>query len=316
MGLRSSVLRHARLLSASLGGNALRLGERGEAVSRLQLALVALGQPLPITTGKQSKIPDGHFGTETLNAVREVQRQARLTVDGVVGPLTLAHLDANLPTPAQRPPCCSNGDRISQARADSPSFGANFRAAFAGGVSLGGITLPTGLRFLTAAQETVARGVFDSSLDYTRILLSDATGAGGRPFTIAVPVAAGIHMVVINAGSFTPSRNLLIHELVHAWQSQHSINPKQFMVNSLASQAIADELLSRFGADASAYYYRPGKSFGLYGAEQTACQVEAGVAAAVAFVRSLPPHVPHPLNDLGLAVPHWEVRGPGVVTRC
>ncbi|HYO96382.1 MAG TPA: peptidoglycan-binding domain-containing protein [Polyangiaceae bacterium] len=316
MPLRSLVLKHARLSAASLGGNALRFGEQGEAVSRLQLALIALGQALPLSTRKQSKLPDGQFGPETLAAVKALQRQAGLTVDGVVGPLTLRHLDASLPTQAQRAACCSNGDRLSQARSSSPTFGANFRAAFAGSASIGGITLPSGVRFLTSAQESAARSVFGSSLDFTRILLSDATGAGGRPFTVAVPIVASVHVVVINAGTFTPSRGLLIHELAHAWQSQHSLNPTQFMVNSIASQAIADELLSRFGADASAYYYRPGKSFALYGAEQTACQVEGGVSAAVAFVRSLPPHLPHPLNDLGLAVPHWEVNGPGVVTRC
>jgi hypothetical protein len=87
------------------------------------------------------------------------------------------------------------------------------------------------------------------------------------------------------------------------------------MVNSAASQGIADELLSRFGVDASAYYYRPGKSFRSYGAEQIACQVEGGVTTIVGGLAA-PPHVPYGPNDISLAVPRWEVRGPGVVTSC
>jgi hypothetical protein len=85
--------------------------------------------------------------------------------------------------------------------------------------------------------------------------------------------------------------------------------------NSVASQALA-ESLSALGADASAYYYKPGLNFARYGAEQIACQVEKGVPAILAVVRSVPPMIPHPLNELSLAVPHWEVRGPGVETTC
>jgi hypothetical protein len=43
------------------------------------------------------------------------------------------------------------------------------------------------------------------------------------------------------------------------------------MINSAASRR-RETTLSRFGVDASAYHYRPGKSFRAYGAEQIACQ--------------------------------------------
>jgi hypothetical protein len=76
------------------------------------------------------------------------------------------------------------------------------------------------------------------------------------------------------------------------------------------------EVLATFGADASAYYYKPGKRFGAYGAEQIACQAESGVVAVTGALRSIPMNVPYPPNDLGLALPHWEVSGPGVVTTC
>jgi hypothetical protein len=66
------------------------------------------------------------------------------------------------------------------------------------------------------------------------------------------------------------------------------------------------------GADASAYYFRPGRSFSRYGAEQIACQVEKGYSAIVSSVRSVPAFVTHPGNNIGLELPHWEVMGPGI----
>ena len=62
----------------------------------------------------------------------------------------------------------------------------------------GGITLPTGLRFLTTVQIAEAKKVFGISLDFSHILLSDATGASSRPFTVHVEVLPGLAFVVIN----------------------------------------------------------------------------------------------------------------------
>src|SRR5436190_13861358 len=44
-----------------------------------------------------------------------------------------------------------------------------------------GISLPTGLRFLDSTEETMATGVYGSSLDFSHILLSNGVGGGGRP---------------------------------------------------------------------------------------------------------------------------------------
>jgi len=60
---------------------------------------------------------------------------------------------------------------------------------------------------------------------------------------------------------------LLIHEVTHAWQSQHGNSGIECMVNSMASQT-----LSANGV--CAYIYQPGKPFGGYGAEQIASMVE------------------------------------------
>ncbi|HEY8945820.1 MAG TPA: peptidoglycan-binding domain-containing protein, partial [Polyangiaceae bacterium] len=205
MGLRSELLRHETLQRAASGAGSMREGARGDGVVRLQLALITLGQPLPVSTGQQTRIPDGEFGQETGGAVRAFQKAERLTVDGIVGPKTLARMDERLPLPERKRGCCSNGHATNGTKALSLLAGANFRPLIAS-ASLAGITLPSGLRFLDSTQEATARAVFGGSLDFTRIVLSDATGLGARPFTVAVPLL-GVHFVVINAGTFAPSRN-------------------------------------------------------------------------------------------------------------
>lgn len=63
----------------------IKRGSRGESVERVQRALMAAGIEVAI---------DGDFGRNTETGVREFQRRNALTVDGVVGPDTLAALDA------------------------------------------------------------------------------------------------------------------------------------------------------------------------------------------------------------------------------
>lgn len=71
----------------------LRYGDRGERVLRLQQRLSDLGYWL----GK----PDGHFGGLTQQAVFALQKAAGITRDGIVGPRTMAALDAGI-RPASR----------------------------------------------------------------------------------------------------------------------------------------------------------------------------------------------------------------------
>jgi putative chitinase len=61
----------------------VRTGSRGADVSALQTALVAKGHPMAV---------DGVFGPGTEAAVRQFQRDQRLSADGVVGPATWAAL--------------------------------------------------------------------------------------------------------------------------------------------------------------------------------------------------------------------------------
>lgn len=65
----------------------LRKGDRGDAVRRMQELLLAWNpQALPVYG------TDGEFGSETRDWVKKFQQEERIEVDGVVGPITWAHL--------------------------------------------------------------------------------------------------------------------------------------------------------------------------------------------------------------------------------
>ncbi len=169
-----------------------------------------------------------------------------------------------------------------------------------------GISLPSGARFLTTGERATASGVYGASIDFTSVIITDATGGGGRPFTTVLPLG----LIAMNMGSAAPppvSTGLLIHELAHVWQSQHHANSTAFMGNSLASQAGAA------AAGGSAYCYVTGKWFGEYAAEQVAQQAERGVGTIRSHMRAVSPGSTDPANVVGLTIPRWETRGaPGV----
>ena len=68
----------------TLPTQALKPGDSGLQVKRLQQALAALGYK----SGKA----DGRFGPATKSALEKFQKAKKLTVDGVLGPKTLAAL--------------------------------------------------------------------------------------------------------------------------------------------------------------------------------------------------------------------------------
>lgn len=69
----------------------LRKGSKGQAVKDLQNMLIKHGYSLPRYGA------DGDFGSETDAAVRAYQRDHKLEVDGIVGPLTWASLEQTKP---------------------------------------------------------------------------------------------------------------------------------------------------------------------------------------------------------------------------
>ncbi|HHX67282.1 MAG TPA: peptidoglycan-binding protein [Gallicola sp.] len=70
--------------------NMLKMGDRGEDVRKLQLALMFLGFDLR-TYGA-----DGIYGSETESAVRSFQKKHTLVVDGIAGPETLGKINSEL----------------------------------------------------------------------------------------------------------------------------------------------------------------------------------------------------------------------------
>lgn len=83
-------------LAYSLGDRVLVYGSRGQDVAQLQTLLTEAGY--------NPGTPDGVFGRQTLGAVKQFQWDSGLTVDGVVGPRTIAALQAAVQPPAPPPP--------------------------------------------------------------------------------------------------------------------------------------------------------------------------------------------------------------------
>ena len=186
------------------------------------------------------------------------------------------------------------------------------------------VRLPTRARCLDAGEIAAATAVYGASLAFENIRITDGLGGDGRPFTFVHPTGPR-WIVFLNLGPRTfdnpnGSIRVLIHELAHAWQSQHHSNPLQFMLNCAQSQmeAAAATIVSaansnrwlRIGSglggvnapnlnlgDADAYAYVPGGFLGDYAGEQIAQHVEnsldgAGLsAAAVAGAAVIRTHV-------------------------
>lgn len=72
-------------------------GARGHGVHLIQFALIDLGFAMPRSTGGRSMSPDGIYGSETAEKVREFQRSPLggppVIDDGIVGANTMAKLD-------------------------------------------------------------------------------------------------------------------------------------------------------------------------------------------------------------------------------
>jgi peptidoglycan hydrolase-like protein with peptidoglycan-binding domain len=79
-------------------------------VKLLQIALIALGNPMPVSTAFGTAAPDGVFGNETTGAVKAFQRQSGIADDGIVGPMTMGRLDFALS--AGRDPLQSAADAV------------------------------------------------------------------------------------------------------------------------------------------------------------------------------------------------------------
>lgn len=125
-------------------------------------------------------------------------------------------------------------------------------------------------RFLGEREKAIAYKVFEGSIPYSRVLVSDGLGYNGRAYTMPE-----ISTYVLNVGDgyygmSSPNRlddqALLIHELVHVWQGEHSRWRGTFFVKSGWVQIRTDD----------AYKYDPVrlKDWDSYNPEQQAQIVE------------------------------------------
>ncbi len=105
--LSGRLAQNRRLAWALQGGPAVRRGETGDAVRRVQEGLVADGLTMPHSFTKSGEM-DGIFGAETVAKTMQFQARHDLLVDGIVGRQTLTKLgQLPAPKPGLRPVCVS-----------------------------------------------------------------------------------------------------------------------------------------------------------------------------------------------------------------
>jgi hypothetical protein len=286
---------------------------------------------------------DGIFGAKTQARVMEFQSKNGLKADGIAGPLTMAKLSNSQPVqPRGKVPC---GNTIPGVASQIQLIAAQFAAEFAGvragnqrfGITGGipGIGFPNILPSFKppdTQQATFITDVFGSSIDLTRVFISDKKGPTGRPFTAFIGDPTGLGFAagfcVMNCGDEGHLQSTIVHEATHVWQSQHASNPAKYIENCLGSQALAVQLNVAEGAllqtrfpgedfpgffPNDAYAFVPGKPrFGDYAGEQIAFQVEKGITAIRNHVKSASPGV-NAENDRSLATKRvQDVRLPNV----
>jgi len=98
-----------RLQSAASNNPPMKMGESGEAVRVLQLALLSLDFPMSVSTKNYASLPDGIYGQETYQAVKAFQARYGLPQDGIVGRDTLGKLDGLFSSSAN-PDCQACGN--------------------------------------------------------------------------------------------------------------------------------------------------------------------------------------------------------------
>jgi hypothetical protein len=309
----------------------LRIGYSGPDVAELQQLLNRRPPTsLPLLA------MDGQFGPKTLARVTEFQRNNGLTVDGVVGPETWGRLSAGTGLGLESPPkleppggWCGTGlpgnDGLALLYQQACLKASSSASSQAGGI---GDLIAGAVRPLSAAQRATASSVYGNSIDYSNVVIANAKGAQNRACALTSAGLTGpIHILML--GTFTPDRELLIHELAHVWQSQHHWAFGMYQLTAGLSMARAwaknkDEVANDPGIAShpgypasypfSAYAYLPGLAFGEYGPDQIAEQAERGVKSIVAHMRGVAPHVTDPANVQGLAVARvTDRRVPGVV---
>jgi hypothetical protein len=130
------------------------------------------------------------------------------------------------------------------------------RGFASGGIS--GFTKPSppyAERFLTDAEKDLARRVFEETLPYGEIYLSNALGLERRAYTIPHPLHFGSYVIHIGPAAFPDATDsaavmlgqtvdaVFIHELTHVWQGVNRRHAFDYVFDSVYNQI-------RFGSEA------------------------------------------------------------------
>lgn len=123
------------------------------------------------------------------------------------------------------------------------------------------------MRTLLPDEIALAKSVFQNTLNYSMVRVTNTLGLGERPWTTNSPP-----LYLLNVGPDYPNmtanddrKRLLIHELTHVWQAQHLV---PITMNSVVHQTLS--AIKNGGDVSAAYSYTVGKSWGQYNIEQQA----------------------------------------------
>jgi hypothetical protein len=134
--------------------------------------------------------------------------------------------------------------------------------------------LLTRMREMTDLEIAFANQVFQGTIPYDRVVLTDAAGLGGRFFTTP-SLQPGSDKILVNIGGafdaptlytsprYPASGQVFIHELTHAWQIAHSS-----FVPGLVCEGIWNQTQYSFGTDVYAVPTDRGKEWSEYNQEQ------------------------------------------------
>jgi hypothetical protein len=148
---------------------------------------------------------------------------------------------------------------------------------------------PYAERFLTDAEKDLARKVFEETLPYGAVYLSNGLGLQQRAYTIPHPLHLGSYVIHIGPDAFRDATNssvvmlgqtvdaVFIHELTHVWQGVNRRHAFDYILDSVYNQV-------RFGSQAYDLNQEDvgRKKWSEFNAEQQAMIVENWYAAGMA----------------------------------
>ena len=129
-------------------------------------------------------------------------------------------------------------------------------------------------RSLKSGEKELLSQVFVKTIPLDHIKITDAIGLQNRPYTLPVLLSKDYHVNVGTSffgqdmSTTSSGQALLVHECSHVWQGVTGIFEWDYVINSVACQAIS------IFQSGTAYDYEVGKDWSKYGAEQQAGIIE------------------------------------------